>query len=90
MCCGASEIGPHDEERELTKEEADTGWYRPGAEPGSSANVIGGKIVTAAQMKGEYRREFVGNPLWHDKKYVADWQEHIRKEMPTERSGTKG
>lgn len=29
--CNASEIGPHDGERELTEEERRTGWYAPGA-----------------------------------------------------------
>ncbi len=43
--CGASEIGPHDTPRQLTEAEADTGWYEPGEPPGSSANVVDGKIV---------------------------------------------
>lgn len=37
--CDASQIGPNDEDRELTPEEKDTGWYRPGSPAGSSANV---------------------------------------------------
>lgn len=37
--CKASEIGPHDEPRPLSAEEASTGWYGPGAEAGSTANV---------------------------------------------------
>lgn len=37
--CGASEIGPFDDERPLTDRERDTGWYAPGAPAGSSANV---------------------------------------------------
>ena len=41
---GASEIGPYDQERQLPQREKQTGWYAPGAEPGSSANVIGGKV----------------------------------------------
>lgn len=36
--CGASEIGPHDEERVLSSEERDSGWYGPNSPPGSSAN----------------------------------------------------
>lgn len=37
--CGASQIGPHDEERPLTSVEEDKGWYAPQSTPGSSANV---------------------------------------------------
>lgn len=71
--CGASEIGPHDEERELSEEELTSGWYAPGSEPGSSANVVGGKIVSANLMRAEYRAEFILNPLWHDEEYVREW-----------------
>jgi len=37
--CGASEIGPNDDERVLSEQENKTGWYAPDSEPGSSANV---------------------------------------------------
>lgn len=77
--CGASEIGPFDEDRELTDEEKKTGWYRPGREPGSSANVIGGQIVDHKTMQNAYRAEFVGNPLWEDKQHVDEWWKEIRK-----------
>jgi hypothetical protein len=33
--CGAVQIGPHDEPRELTDEERRTGWYAPPQEPES-------------------------------------------------------
>jgi hypothetical protein len=42
----ASEIGPYDQERQLPQREKQTGWYAPGAEPGSSTNVIDGKVVS--------------------------------------------
>lgn len=71
--CRASEIGPYDEERPLTDAEQKFGWYAPNAEPGSSANVIGGRIVSHVQARETYRNEFSNNPLWHDKKYVDDW-----------------
>jgi len=76
--CGASEIGPSDDERVLTELEQKTGWYAPGAEPGSSANVIGGRIVGHVQARDAYRQEFVGNPSWYDKGYVADWWKKLR------------
>lgn len=71
--CGASEIGPYDEERPPTKQEHKVGWYAPGSEPGFSANVIGGRIVSHVQAKEAYRQEFEGNPLWYDKAYVDKW-----------------
>jgi hypothetical protein len=76
--CGASEIGPYDEARPLTEAEDKTGWYAPAAQPGSSANVIGGKVVSHRQMLATYRREFVGNPLWQDESYVGDWFKNLR------------
>lgn len=77
--CGASEIGPYDEERPLSEQEKKTGWYAPGAEPGSSANVIGGKVVSHRVMERTYKEEFTDNPLWHDEAYVADWYKKTRK-----------
>lgn len=71
--CGASEIGPYDKDRPLSEDEKKTGWYAPGAEPGSSANVIGGRIVSHVQARNAYQQEFSGSPRWHDKQYVADW-----------------
>jgi len=71
--CLASEIGPYDEERALSEVETRTGWYAPGAEPGSSANVIGGRIVSHVQARETYQQEFAGNAMWHDKDYVAEW-----------------
>jgi len=80
LSCHASEIGPHDkEDRELTSEEKRTGWYAPGAEPGSSANVIDGKIVTTKEMETVYEARFSGDPDWHDKDIVDEWWKDIRK-----------
>lgn len=77
--CGASEIGPNDEGRKLSKEEERTGWYAPGTDPGSSANVIDGKVVTYRQMEEEYRSEFIGNPAYELPGYVEDWRKEIRR-----------
>ena len=77
--CGASEIGPHDTPRKLFDDEKRTGWYAPGAEPGSSANVIDGKIVSHKQADAAYRAEFVGNPLHDVPGYVEDWYIKLRK-----------
>ena len=77
--CGASERGAYDEPRELSDIEKKTGWYEPDSEPGSSAIVIDGRVVGYHEMKRVYEEEFTGNPLWHDKDYVDNWWEHIRK-----------
>lgn len=76
--CGASQIGAYDDPRELTPDEVRTGWYAPGATPGSSANVINGQIVTHKQMEATYKREFTGNPKYEDKEYVEEWWRRIR------------
>jgi hypothetical protein len=76
--CRASEIGPHDEPRPLSADEERTGWYAPDSEPGSSANVIDGQVVSAEMARFAYRREFTNNPLWTDKSYVADWWARTR------------
>lgn len=81
--CGASEIGPFDEDRPLTKAEMDNGWYAPASEPGSSANMIGGRIVSHVQARAAYQREFTGNPMWFDDEYVADWWDRQRATSPT-------
>jgi len=77
--CGASEIGPHDDERELTTVEEYCGWYGPDSEPGSSANVINGKIVDYKEMESVYYNNFTGNPLYEVEGYVESWLENIRK-----------
>ena len=78
--CNASQIGPNDDpDRVLSEREQDTGWYEPGAEPGSSANVIGGAVVSAVAMKKVYRDEFINNPLHSLPGYVDSWRERVRK-----------
>ena len=78
--CGASEIGSYDDPRELTSDEKKFGWYASGAEPGSSANVIGGKIVSHQVANRAYRDEFIGNMLHDVPGYVEEWRKRVRKE----------
>lgn len=78
--CGASQIGPNDKERPLNEQEQKTGWYKPGREPGSSANVIGGKVVSHRVMEKAYRDEFVGNIMYEWPGEVEGWFERVRKE----------
>lgn len=77
--CHASQIGPYDEDRPISENEKQTGWYAPGEKAGSTANVIGGRIVSHVQARNAYREEFSGNPLWHDKKYVDEWWKSQRE-----------
>lgn len=77
--CGASEIGPYDKERKLSDAEKACGWYGPDSEPGSSANVIGGKIVSHVEMTRAYRDEFIDNPFYDVPGHVENWFEEIRK-----------
>ena len=77
--CLASEIGPYDEERKISDVEAQCGWYAPNSEPGSSANVIGGRIVSHVQARAEYRNEFARNPLYDVPGDVEEWWRKQRK-----------
>lgn len=58
MDCMASEIGPYDEARVLSEAEETLGWYAPGAKPGSSANVLDGKIVGHKEALEVYRATY--------------------------------
>lgn len=78
--CQASEIGPNDESRQLSADEERTGWYAPGAEPGSSANVVGGAIVSAEGMRRVYREEFINNPMHAAPGHVEEWRERVRRD----------
>jgi hypothetical protein len=78
--CGASEIGAYDAERPLSEAETKCGWYKPGAEPGSSANVVNGKIVSHVQARAEYVEAFAGNPLWCVPGYVEEWWRKMREQ----------
>ena len=84
--CYASEIGQYDTPRDLTDAEELTGWYEPYSPPGSSANVINGKIVGHKKMYETYREEFTNNPLWNDKDYVNFWLENIREKSDVSES----
>lgn len=52
--CDASEIGRCDDPRELTDEEKEKGWYKPGADFGSSVNTVNGNYVDHKTAKTMY------------------------------------
>ncbi len=79
--CGASQIGPYDKKRELSVKEKKTRWYEPHSLPGTSANVINGKIVSAEIMKAKYQEHFKDNFLWNNKEYVKNWYKKIRQKV---------
>lgn len=65
--CHASEIGPFDEQRPLTKREQDFGWYEPETPPGSSANVDdNGRVIRYFEADTLYRQS-VGVAPRYDK-----------------------
>lgn len=87
--CGASEIGPYDEPRELTAREVETHWYAPASEPGSSANAIAGRIVGYKAMDSLYRSNFFGGGGYHGVPgFVEEWLKRIRQ--PIERPSPNG
>lgn len=77
--CKASEIGPHDKPRPLTDLEQQTGWYAPDTPPGSSANVIGGQVVSYKEMDAAYRKEFTANPDYEEPGRVEAWFDAMRQ-----------
>lgn len=77
--CYASEIGPFDKPRELTEREKQTCWYAPESEPGSSANVINGVVVSANVMDQVYRAEYTNNPNHGVPGHVEQWRDRIRR-----------
>ena len=70
--CGASVIGPYDEYRRLTEEEERTGWYAPNTLPGSSANVVNFKIVTAEQAKKVYEDFYPYSATDEGRKWIRE------------------
>lgn len=85
--CEASEIGPYDQERPLSDAEKTTGWYAPGREPGSSANVISGSVVSHRVMEKAYKNEFTGNAMYEWPGEVDRWFANIREFKTAEPTG---
>lgn len=77
--CQASEIGGYDSKRKLSMREKQLGWYAPYSEPGSSANVIDGKVTTSEDVKEAYYKHFVGNERWNDCEYVDRFFANLRR-----------
>lgn len=80
--CGASQIGPYDAERSLTDREQNTGWYEPGSLPGSSANVVSGKVVSHNVAKQLYQERFTGSADYDKPGYVEQWWKDLRQKLP--------
>lgn len=56
VSCEASEVGPYDDREGRDDIDPATGWYKPGAPAGSSANVDeSGKIITHYEADTLYR-----------------------------------
>ena len=77
--CGASEIGPGGKDRDLSPREVDTGWYAPGSEPDSNANVIAGQVVGYKVMREVYADAFAGaEDLRSTPGFVEEWRRKLR------------
>ncbi len=63
--CRASEIGPHDEPRDLTPAEEYHGWYAPASEPGSSVNTdADGRVIRFFEADTLYRKSVGVGPRY--------------------------
>lgn len=72
--CGAVEAGPYDDKPEdLARIDCNTGWFPPGEPPGSSANMIDGRLATVEETKAAYRDRFTGSPDYEVPGVVEDW-----------------
>lgn len=72
--CDAYEAGPNDDSPDdLARIDARTGWFPPGSIPGSSANMIGGRLATADETRAAYHDRFAGSPDYHEPGAVAAW-----------------
>lgn len=80
--CGATEIGSYDNRSGMTEIERKLGWWSPEHGPGSSANVIGGKVVGHAEMLDAYRTAFVNNPIYDEPGVVQQWFQDVRGSKP--------
>jgi len=78
MNCGASSIGPHDENHRDEDEER-TGWFKPG-NVGTSANTVGGVHVDHQTAKGLYNSGLLDKKVTvfdctDIKTPIAEWEE---------------
>lgn len=75
--CGASEAGSSPED--LARMDRKTGWFAPGEPPSSLANMIDGRLATAAETRDAYRARFAGSPDYETPGVVEDWYAQQRK-----------
>lgn len=74
--CGAVEAGAYDDKPEdLARIDPKTGWFPPSDDPvpGSSANMVGGRLATVAEAKSAYHDRFAGSPDYDVPGRVEDW-----------------
>jgi hypothetical protein len=81
--CGASEAGSSDED--LARMDPKTKWFAPGEPPSSLANMIDGRLATAAETKAVYRDRFAGSPDYDKPGFVEDWFKQHREPPSAEK-----
>lgn len=79
--CGAIECGAYDSAEDKARSDPKTGWFPPSEDPrpGSSANMLNGRLTTAAQMRDAYHDRFAGSPDYHEPGCVEGWFEEHRR-----------
>jgi hypothetical protein len=81
--CEAYEAGPYDDKAEdKARIDQKTGWFPPKSAPGSSANMIGGRLATVEETRVAYHARFAGNPDYHEPGAVDAWFAEQREPSP--------
>lgn len=73
--CDAYEAGPYDNKPEdRARIDPKTGWFPPeSAGPGSSANMIDGRLATVNEATAAYHNRFAGSPDYEKPGCVEEW-----------------
>lgn len=81
--CGAIECGAYDDTPDdLARRDPKTGWFPPGSAPGSSANMIDGRLATVGEASDAYHARFAGSSDYGRPGCVEQWwaqQRHTRE-----------
>lgn len=78
--CGATEAGAYDDTPDdKARIDPKTGWFPPGELPGSSANMVNGKLATVKETRAAYHQQFAGNPLYDAPGVVETWFRNQRE-----------
>lgn len=80
--CGAIERGAYDDSPEdQARVDTKTGWFPPSEDPrpGSSANMIAGRLATVGETRTLYQARFAGSPDYDTPGVVEAWWQNQRE-----------